>query len=188
MNRKMLKYIKNDMWDVLYNKKYLQASLKQKLKELESERKFELAEMEREYGDSESLWYFRALKNEAFDRRRIRIIEEEYSMYHNDQSYYLIYKDGSEVIITAEDILGGEKFPKMSDIVYAELLSADDHFDTERGELDWYSEEALQACDYDYDVEDERKWQYETAVQFKFDTEWSRTYRQKNPEFIPEKL
>ena len=28
MNKKTLKYIKNDMWEVLYNKKYVQAGLK----------------------------------------------------------------------------------------------------------------------------------------------------------------
>lgn len=73
----------------------------------------------------------------------------------------------------------------MSEIVYAELSSADEHIDTERGNLDWYEEEALKVCDYDYEKEDERKWQYETAIQFKFGTEWSARYNQNNPGFVP---
>lgn len=185
MDKKVLKYIKNDMWEVLYSKKYLQATLKTKLKELEMERKESLAEYD---NLSEDDWYrgycFRSI-NKRFEDLRIRLIEEEVSQWHNDQSYYLIYKDGSEVCITAEEILCGERFPKMSDIVYAELLSADDHMDTENGELDWYSDEAMQACDYEYDVEDDRKWQYETAIQFKFSTAWSFRYKKTNPDFIP---
>ncbi len=185
MDKGTLRYIKNDMWETLYNKKHLQAILKKKLKELEAERKEALVE----YKDlPEDDWYREyciRTTNERFDGLITRMLEEEFSQWHNDQSYYLIYKDGSDACITAEEILGGEKFPKMSDIVYAELYSADDSIDTEKGELDWYSEEALEACDYDYGVEDERKWQYETAIQFKFHTEWSIRYRQINPDFVP---
>lgn len=181
MNRKMLKYIKNDMWEVLYNKKYLQATLKTKIKELETERK----EAIKENGNDEFSWYWNERTNENFDHRKAKLIESEFNQWHNDQSYYLIYKDGSETCISAEEILGGEKFPKMSDIVYAELQSADEHVDTEKGDLDWYSEEAMEACDYDYEIEYERKWQYETAIQFKFGTDWSRRYHMNHPEFVP---
>lgn len=76
----------------------------------------------------------------------------------------------------------------MSEIVYAELYSADETKDTEKGELDWYSEKALENCDHDYGVEDERKWQYETALQFKFHTEWSTRYRKANPSFVPAEI
>ena len=108
-----------------------------------------------------------------------------YDRWHNDQMYHLIYKDGSEVVITAEEILSGEPFPKMSDIVYAEMSSADDHMDTETGNLYWYSDERMEACDWDYDVEGERVWQYETAIQYKFGTEWAKRYSRQHPEFIP---
>ena len=184
MNKKTLKYIKNDMWEVLYNKKYVQAGLKAELKELEADRKRVLAG----YAKSEDK-LFRTVSsimvNERYDRLRVETIQNQIAGWHSDQSYYLIYQDRSEVCITAEDILNGEKFPSMSNIVYAELQSADEHIDTERGELNWYSEEVLEACDYNYEVEDNRKWQYEAAIQFKFDTVWSRRYKKKNPDFIP---
>jgi len=185
MNKQTLRTIKNDMWDVLSNKKYVQASIKQLQKEIERERKEALEEY---IGLPEDDWYrsygFR-ITNEAYDRRLADAVDYLYSQWHNDQVYYLIYKDGSEVVISAEEILGGVKFPKVSDVVYAEMSSADDHMDTETGDLDWYSDAAMEACDYDYDAEDERKWQYETAIQYKFGTEWARRWQQSHPEFAP---
>lgn len=184
MNKENLRYIKNDMWEVLYNKKYLKATLKKKLKELEEERKQAIAEIDK----CNFYSLFKAHTEERFNKLKDDLVNREIEQWHNDQSYYLIYKDGSDISITAEEILDGMKFPKMSDIVYAELASADDHIDTERGDLDWYTDEAMQACDYDYDAEDNRKWQYETSIQFMFGTEWSIRYRKNHPEFVPEEI
>lgn len=185
MNKETLRYIKNDMWQTLYNKKDLQAVLKRKLKQVEAERKEALAENEGYGYDENSLAWFNERTNRIYNQRRIAVIENEYSQWHNDKSYYLIYKDGSCVCISAEEILGGEKFPKMSDIVYAMLQSADEIIDTEGGDVDWYSDAHMEACDWNYKVEDNRKWQYETAIEFKFGTEWAIKYRQNNPGFIP---
>lgn len=185
MKKDVLKVIKNDMWDTLSNKKYLQAEIKAALKDVEEQRKEALADyQDLPEEDSFRQYMFRSL-NERYDRRRVEVIGNLFEQWHNCQSYYLIYKDGSSVCITAEDILGGEKFPKVSDVVYAYMISADDEMDTESGDLDFYTDERLEACDYDYDVEDERKWQYETAVEFKFGTEWSQQYKQAHPEFVP---
>ena len=185
MKKDILRYIKNDMWEVRHCKKDVQAQLKQELAELEARRKEALAD----YVDlPEDDWYraygFRTT-NATYDRLRQELISNVYNGWHNDQMYHLIYKDGSEVVITAEEILGGEPFPKMSDIVYAELSSADDYMDTESGDLHWYTDERMEACVWDYDVEDEHKWQYETAIQFKFGTEWSQRYSRQHPEFVP---
>lgn len=185
MKKDVLKTIKNDMWAVLSDKKYLQAEIKAKLKEIEEQRKEALAE----YKDMpEDDWYrqymFRSL-NETFDRKRIDAIWDLYERWHNDQSYYLIYKDGSCVCISAEEILGGEKFPKVSDVVYAQMQSADDDMDTEMGDRDFYSEERLEACDYDYGVEDERKEQYELAIEIKFGTEFGNRYMANHPGYQP---
>lgn len=185
MKKDVLRIIKNDMWDVLSNKKYLQAEIKVRLREIEGRRKEALAEYkDLPEDDFYRQYMFRSL-NERYDRERIEVIGNLFEQWHNSQSYYLIYKDGSCVCITAEDILGGEKFPKVSDVVYAYMVSADDEMDTETGDLDFYTEERMEACDYDYDIEDERKWQYETAVEFKFGTEWSRKYQLAHPEFVP---
>ena len=165
MKRDILKLIKNDMWETRHNKKYVQAMLKAQLAELEARRKEAIAEND-DVADEEVRGWFNRDVNRAYDRRRQELIS-------------------SEVVITAEEILSGEPFPKMSDIVYAEMSSADDHMDTETGDLYWYSDERMEACDWDYDVEGERVWQYETAIQFRFGTEWAKRWNQKHPEFVP---
>lgn len=145
MKKNILRLIKNDMWEVRHCKKDVQAQLKAKLAELEAERKEALAEYA---GLPEDDWYrayaYRTT-NEAYDRRRQDAISSVFNMWHNDQSYHLIYKDGSVVRISAEETLSGDPFPKMSDIVYAEVSSADDHMDTETGDLDWYNVERMKA-------------------------------------------
>jgi len=158
--------------------------IKAQLAELEARRKEAIAEND-DVADKEVRGWFNRDVNRAYDRRRQELISSVYDFWHNDQMYHLIYKDGSEVVITAEEILSGEPFPKMSDIVYAEMSSADDHMDTETGDLYWYSDERMEACDWDYDVEGERVWQYETAIQYKFGTEWAKRYSRQPPEFIP---
>ena len=184
MKRDILKLIKNDMWETRHNKKDVQAMLKAQLAELEARRKEAIAEND-DVADEEVRGWFNRDVNRTYDRRRQELISNVYDFWHNDQMYHLIYKDGSEVAITAEEILSGEPFPKMSDIVYAEMSSADDHMDTETGNLYWYSDERMEACDWDYDVEGERVWQYETAIQYKFGTEWSKQYSRVHPEFVP---
>ena len=184
MKKDILRCIKNDMWETRHNKKYVQAMLKAQLAELEARRKEAIAEND-DVADEEVRGWFNRDVNRAYDRRRQELISSVYDFWHNDQMYHLIYKDGSEVVITAEEILSGEPFPKMSDIVYAEMSSADDHMDTETGDLYWYSDERMEACDWDYDVEGERVWQYETAIQYKFGTEWAKRYSCQHPEFIP---
>ena len=184
MKRDILKLIKNDMWETRHNKKDVQAMLKAQLAELEARRKEAIAEND-DVADEEVRGWFNRDVNRTYDRRRQELISNVYDFWHNDQMYHLIYKDGSEVCILAEEILSGAQFPKMSDIVYAEMSSADDHMDTETGNLYWYSDERMEACDWDYDVEGERVWQYETAIQYKFGTEWSKRYSRVHPEFVP---
>lgn len=188
MLKDVLRTIKNDMWGTLSNKKYVQAQIKKLTAEIEGERKEALAEY---MSLPEDDWYraygFRTT-NEAYDRRLADAIDHAYSQWHNDQMYHLIYKDGSEVVISAEEILGGVKFPKVSDVVYAEMSSADDHMDTETGDLFWYSDERMEACGWNYEIEDDRRWQYETAIQFKFGTEWAQRWRQMHPEFVPAEI
>ena len=185
MKKDILRYIKNDMWETRHSKKDVQAMLKAELAELETRRKEALAENESlDVSDVSKAWFNRQT-NETYDRRRQELISGVYDRWHNDQMYHLIYKDGSEVVITAEEILSGEPFPKMSDIVYAEMSSADDHMDTETGDLYWNSDERMAACGGDYAAEDEAVWQYETAIQYKFGTEWAKRWSQKHPEFVP---
>lgn len=184
MKKDILRYIKNDMRETRRKKKYVQAMLKAQLAGMEDRRKEALAEND-SVADLEMRSWFNRQTNELYTRRRSELIQNVYGFWHNDQMYYLIYKDGSEVVITAEEILSGEPFPKMSDIVYTELSSDDDHMDTETGDLHWYSEERMDACNWDYDVESEAVWQYEAAIQFKFGTDWARRWAVTHPEFVP---
>lgn len=184
MKKDILRCIKNDMWEVRHCKKDVQALLKRELAELEARRQEALAEND-SVEDLEVRGWFNRDTNACYDRRRADLIQNVYDNWHNDQSYHLIYEDGSEVCITAEDILSGEPFPKMSGIVYAEMSSADDHMDTETGDLYWYSDERMAACDWNYDAEDDARWQYETAIQYKFKTEWARRWSALHPEFVP---
>ncbi len=181
MIRANLRAITNDAWENTLNKKYVNAQIERRLAEIEDRRKEALAEYA---GLPEDDWY-RAYAirttNENYDRICAEAVDSIINQWHNDQSYYFIYKDGSCVAITAEEILRGAKRPLLTGIAYACLLSADDHYDTETGDLDFYTDERMEACDWNYDAEDERKWQYETAIEFKFGTEWSK----KHPEFAP---
>lgn len=185
MKRDILRLIKNDMWDIRGSKKYVRDDLKRKVADVESRRKEALAEYDHLPEDDWYRQYGYRTVNRNYDKLVQKAVEWVFDQYHNDQMYHLIYKDGSEVCITAEEILSGEPFPKMSDIVYAEMSTADDHMDTETGDLHWYSDESMEACGWNYDAEDERKWQYETAIQYKFGTEWSRRYSREHPDFVP---
>jgi hypothetical protein len=179
MKKDVLRYIKNDMWETRHDKRDVQMILKAELAELEASRKEALAEYVSLPEDDVYRAYAFRTTNQTYDRRRQELISSVYDYWHNSQMYHLIYKDGSEVCISAEEILSGEPFPKMSDIVYAEMSSADDHMDTETGDLHWYSDERMESCDWNYAVEDEAKWAYDTAIQFKFGTVWA----QQHPEF-----
>lgn len=183
MKRDVLKAIKSDMREVLGNKKCLKAEIKTRLKEIEEQRKEALSDyMNLPENDLCRQYMFRSL-NESFDRRRVDAINGLFERYHNDQNYYLIYEDGSFICITAEEILDGKKLPKMSGIVYAHMQSADDDMDTEIGDRDFYTDERMAACDYDYSAEDERLFQYELAIEIKYGTEYGVHYIAKHPDY-----
>ena len=130
-----LKSIKDDLWSVLSEKKYVQREIKESARELKAYLKGEMARNAEIWHDSpDVLAYHNRQDKERVDRLLFKAVTEISGMYHNDQSYHLIYKDGSEACVTAEEILLGEPFPKVSDVVYAELSSADDNYDTETGE------------------------------------------------------
>lgn len=183
MLKDKLSYIKNDMLEVRGNRKWLRALLKTKLAEIENERKAAIADNNALDVCDESKAWLNSRTNETFRKRKIDAIWDEYENWHNDQSYYLIYRDGSETVIDANEILaGGKPFPKMTSIVYAEMQSADDWVDTETGDLD----EMIGDCmDAGYD---DRKFQYESAIAFKYGTAWSRRYAAKHPDFVPMKI
>ena len=188
MQKDRLNAIKKDMRDVRSSRSACQSELDRRLRELERERREALAENERCKASEAYRLCERDRIEKRFEQLRAVAADDVLSRWHDEQVYYLIYRDGSEAIISAEDILSGEKLPRLSGIAYAELSSADEHYDTETGDLDWYAEERLQACGYDYEAEDDRKWQYETAIQYKFSTFWSQRWRREHPDFVPQEI
>ena len=188
MLKDRLKAIKADMRDVRSNRAACRSELNYHLRRLERERREALAENKRCKASEAYRLFERDRIEKRFEQLRAIAADDILSRWHNEQVYYLIYRDGSEAIISAEDILVGENLPRLTGIAYAEMFSADEHFDTETGELDWYAEERLQACGYDYEAEDDRKWQYETAIQYKFSTPWSQRWQKEHPDFVPQEI
>lgn len=179
MKKEILSFIKKDMCEVRSNRKLYKAQLKHELNELEIRRKDALAiyvgiPVSDDYGEY-SLGYI----NDLYKSCRNRVIESVRNDFYNEQTYYIIYKDHTEVYITAEDILNGEKLPKFTDIVYAEIISADNHMDTETGEIEW------EKGPYDNFVADQIRWEYETAIQYKYGTEWSKRFGMLHPDYVP---
>lgn len=93
--------------------------------------------------------------------------------YDGENSYYLIYKDGSCVSIMDSDLISGEKRPKLTDIVYAMYSGPCDSWDTETGKLTWY-EGCITDGNFDFETEDQRKMDYENAIEIKYGTEYGK--------------
>ena len=106
----------------------------------------------------------------TYSERRMReAIFEEYSRWDGETHYYLIYKDGSCVCISDEDLISGDPMPKLTNIVYAHYQDGYDEMDTESGALHFYEGDEV-----DYEAEDERKEAYENAIEIKYGTEFGK--------------
>lgn len=178
MNRENLKLIKQDMKDLYSSSKYVQAELREARKELKKEYDAEMKE-NKKICYPEHLWIWNKETDEKFKGIWIKTYDEIVTSYHNHQCYYFIYADGTEAIVQAEDLLTGDKMPKLSGIVYAEMESADDWIDTEVGDLDSYLEDEDGCRDF------ELQERYDISVQCKFNTAWSIRYRKNYPDFEP---
>lgn len=71
-----------------------------------------------------------------------RLLEKLYAQTSREH-YLIIYQDGSHVMVYASSILMGEKFPKLTGIVYAEFTNDFGRFDTE-------VEDSMAVEDYDW--------------------------------------
>jgi len=186
MLKDMLKTIKEDMRSVRSYRQDFQAELKEQLAEIETARKDALARDTEFAYDKNDKWHIACCNretNKRYDSLKQKATEDIIWRYDNGQVYRFIYKDGSEAHISAREILNGAKLPRLSNIAYAEMSDADWHIDTETGELNWYSNEHMEACGWDEDVADESVFQYETAIEVKYGTEWGKRYSQEHPKF-----
>jgi len=86
--------------------------------------------------------------------------------YHINQSFQFIYKDGSQRLFSAEEILTGQTTHiNYSNIAYAHMLTAYEEMDTESGELNYDISEDDQAEAYEA---------YQTAIEIKYQTAWGK--------------
>ena len=86
------------------------------------------------------------------------------SQYHNDQMFWFIYKDGSQLIFNAEEVLTGEvKYINYSNIVFAHCRTGYDEYDTEIGNHEWQG---------DTDEQFEAREKYFSNIEIKYKTKW----------------
>ncbi len=155
-----LRAIKSMMREAHSNVKYIQAEEKALRKEQAQRMKEYLEGMD---------GYWRIREKERLERIFAEEIDALYSNWDAEDSYYLIYKDGSCVCTSDAELISGEKLPKLTDIVYAMYSGTCDSWDTESGELHWYEGDEV-----DYEAEDERKEAYENAIEIKYGTEFGK--------------
>ena len=161
--RELLKEIKERMKDSHKNVYYINKQIKKIEKEFAERAKEELAT----YSDPDG--YFAMQYKESMRVRLQRAILDEYNRWDGETHYYLIYKDGSCVCTSDEDLISGDPMPKLTDIVYAHYQDGYDEMDTESGALHFY-----EGDDVDYEAEDARKQAYEDAIEVKYGTEYGR--------------
>lgn len=161
--KELLKEIKSRIKDSHSSIPYIKAQIK-KIEKAFAER---IAEELATYSDPDE--YFAVQYKARMERRMREAIFEEYSRWDGETHYYLIYKDGSCVCISDEDLISGDPMPKLTNIVYAHYQDGYDEMDTESGALHFYE------CDeVDYEAEDERKEAYENAIEIKYGTEFGK--------------
>ena len=183
MKRAVLKDIKEDLKFYKDQKKELREALDEVHKDVQREYELAQAKIALEPNTEKKLGLLEtacvARKHEHTER-----IKKTYDVFYSDHEYTLIYADGTEVNLTALAIMRGEKFPKLSGIVYA-IMYADGVFvDTEHGELDFFSDERMEKAGYGERVEVARQYDYLTAIRSKYITEWSLKYRAEHREFV----
>lgn len=167
MKKDYLKTIKDDITEVYRsNREYFRQEVKEALAEIEADHKEAMSRHAAVWGDSPDY-----LAAEIYAERKretyFRLVDD----YSNGQFYYFIYKDGSAVTVTAEDLLtGGAKLPKLTNIAYALMEDADSWIDTEIGDLDAYFDGV--APDEDLPDRLERLADYENSIEARFGTEY----------------
>ena len=157
--KETLGLIKSMMRDAHSNVKYIQTEEKALRKEQAQRMKEYLEGME---------GYWRVVEKERLERIFAQEIDDLYSNWDAEDTYYLIYKDGSFVCTSDAELIRGDKLPKLTDIVYAMYSGTCDSWDTESGELRWYMDTD------DYEAGDERKEAYENAIEIKYGTEFGK--------------
>jgi len=187
MIKENLNTIKERIKEIKDNRKLVKAIFKEEFNKLEKEKKHMINEYKKEYKNNEFyLDHMIRTAENIYQKKVSQMCNNTINNYSCEAGIYLIYKDGTDAYVLEDDLLTGyDEFPKITNIAYAEYSDGYEHYDTETGELDWYSDERMEQCDYEYEIEDENKFQYEMSIQCKFHTEYSEKYMIDNPNFVP---
>lgn len=164
MKRDILKEIKEMMKESHRNA----ALLAREAKNIEKEYKVKMKEEEKECD-----CFYWTYRKQQIETEMLNKINNLYKSYDGETMYYIIYKDGSCIAISDEDLINNEKMPKLTDIVFASYNGPNDSWDTEIGELHWYEDVD------DYEAEDERKAEYENAIEIKYNTKYGKHLKTK---------
>lgn len=152
-------------------KKNTLRGIKELMKDAHNNAPYALAagrKVEKEYDKkiAAASWYF---ERESLTQRKGKAIADAMRPWSAEGSYYLIYNDGSCACTSDDDLISGDKLPRLTGIVYAEYQGTDDHYDTETGDLHFY-----EGDDVDYEAEDTRKQAYDDAIEIKYGTDYGR--------------
>jgi len=158
----MLKDIKKAIIDdikcIIDNRKYYNSDYKKLVSE-----QYKAAKTHYDfYQDQEGNWemYLSNTYQQSINDKRLKLLNK----WHNDQFYHLIYKDGSERIFSAEDIITGETTHiKFTNLVYMRLQFSEEDVDTEIGKISW---------DVSIDEQFEARENYLSQIEIKYNTKW----------------
>lgn len=169
MNKKMKEYIKSSIHNLIdsrknYNYEYKKL-LAEKKKEYNESDNYELMQWRECFKFEE---YINSEINSCYRRHLIEKASELLENFHYNESFMIIYKNGTQSLISAEEILTGEvKGIDYSNWAYAYMLDAGEEMDTDTGELEY---------DISIDEEAEAHEEYMHNIEVKYGTEWGKKH------------
>ena len=160
---KYLKAIKEEIREFKRNREWLNYAIEQEEKKYDEK----LAEYDR--NNWMDKWII-----ERLEKQRAEVAYKKCEEFGNDAMIHIIYKDGSECVVSGAEIVGGVITPKMQNIAYANYSDGWVEYDTLTGILvddntDFFG-------DLSTDAGIEARENYYSMIEIKFGTEWGRKH------------
>lgn len=160
---KYLKAIKEEIREFKRNREWLNYAIEQEEKKYDEK----LAEYDR--NNWMDKWVI-----ERLEKQRAEAAYKKCEEFGNDAMIHIIYKDGSECVVSGAEIVGGIITPKMQNIAYANYSDGWVEYDTLTGILvddntDFFG-------DLSTDAGIEARENYYSMIEIKFGTEWGRKH------------
>lgn len=160
---KYLKAIKEEIREFKRNREWINYAIEQEEKKYDEK----LAEYDR--NNWMDKWII-----ERLEKQRAEVAYKKCEEFGNDAMIHIIYKDGSECVVSGAEIVGGVITPKMQNIAYANYSDGWVEYDTLTGILvddntDFFG-------DLSTDAGIEARENYYSMIEIKFGTEWGRKH------------